>query len=427
MKIVNSLMRGTMAKLLSISLVALLVFLTACSGNGNTPADSGNGGTPANSSNGSTPADSNDDKPIKIGVLTTLTGPFAAIGETVKKGIELYFEQTDYKIGNRKVELIIEDEEFNPQVAIRKFNKLADSDKIDFLIGMSAGNVLYALRDQVDTRKIPSLAVARGNEIAWGLKSDYIYRVVASNYQMGYAAAPYALKHLGKKAYLISYDNPSGYEFVAGFKSAFEAGGGEIVKAEYPKAGTTDFATYLTQVAQLKPDFVYGMGPAADAMRLALQFKEFGLKDKIPFLTQTPPNLATTPEMLAALNGAYVTLDYNETLDNETNKKFVAAFEKKYGKKITDAGAEMYGYDSAMTLAKAIEQAGSAKPEDVIKALKGISIDSTRGTFTIDPKTNNAILDVYIEQYRVKDGKLVKDYLDTTKAIKMPETNPDKK
>jgi branched-chain amino acid transport system substrate-binding protein len=411
LKRVVSLSSKVMSRALSVSLVVLLVFLTAC-GSGN----KGSGGG----------ENADHSKPIRIGGILTLSGPLASLGEPIKKGIELYFESNNNMIGNRKVELIFEDDEMNPQVAIRKYHKLVDEDKVDLLMGMASSTILYALRDQVDSGKVPLVvSLAAGNEIGWEKKSDYIYRPIPSNHQMGAAAAPFALKNLGKTAYIVSYDNPTGYEQAAAFKAVFEAGGGKVLKEEYPKTGTTDFATYMSQIADAKPDFVYSLGSGIDGMRFAMQYKQFGLKDKIPLMTVTPADLATTPEMKEALNGAYLRFDYNEFSTSEANKKFLEARKKKLGD--GSIGAEFYGYDSALFAAKAIEKAGTAKSDELIKAMQDLQFEGIRGNIQMDPKTHNPILDIYIMKYVVKDGKLVTELVDTTKEVRMPEKAPEKK
>jgi branched-chain amino acid transport system substrate-binding protein len=407
--------KGKQSSLL-ILLVILLVFISACGGNG--------GNVPANSAPEKPTA--SDSKPVKLGVILTLSGPFAAIGEGVKRGVELYFDLNNHMVGNRKVELIYEDDEGNPQVALRKFHKLVDEDKVDVLSGMTISTTLYAIRDEIDRSKIPFIVMnAGGNEISWERKSDYIYRVSVSNYQAGAAISEYIANNVGKKAYVVSYDNPAGFEQAEAFKSAYEAAGGQVLQMDFPKVGTNDFAGFMTQIAKAKPDVVFNMGPTTDGMRFAMQFKEFGLKDKIALISTVPIDLANTPELMAALDGVYGIKIFNDTLDNPATKKFMEAFKKKYPNILPNA--EVMGYDSAMVVDKAIEKAGSTKSEDLVKVLKNISIDSPRGKFVMDPKTNNPITDFFALKFVVKDGKLAFEYVATMKDIGMPEKNPSKK
>ncbi|MED4601227.1 ABC transporter substrate-binding protein [Paenibacillus validus] len=405
-----------MQRSLAVVIAAFLLFLTACGSNG-----------------GSAPASSGTEKPagnqadsVKVGVLLTFSGPFATVGEGLKRGLELYFELNNHTVGGKKVELVYEDDENNPQVALRKYHKLVDEDKIDLLIGMTTSTTLYALRDQIDRDKKPLIvANAGGNDSSWDKKSDYIYRAAASNYQQGAAISDYIAKNVGKKAYIVSYDNPAGREQAEAFKSAYEAAGGQVMQMEFPKVGTNDFAGFMTQIAQAKPDVVYNMGPSTDGMRFAVQFKEFGLKDKIALISTVPTDLATTPEMIAALDGVYGIKIFKDSLDNPATKKFMEAFTKKHPN--IPPNIEIMGYDSAMLADKAIEKAGSTKAEDLIQVMKNISLDSPRGKFQMDPKTNNPISDFFVQKFVVKDGKLGFEYLDTMKDVGMPEKNPFKK
>lgn len=420
MDIANRFLSKGIRKALGISLAVILILLTACTGKeaaGPAPKDAGTAPKEA----GAAPK---EEKPLKVGVLASMSGPFANTGEGLKKGYELYLDMNNRMVGNRKVEMIYEDDEANPQVALRKLHKLIDQDKVDLITGFTISNTLYAVRDEIDSRKVPTIVTgAAGNAVNYGLKSDSIYRVSSSGWMLGYATGAYALK-LGKKAYVISYDNPAGYEQVNALTAAMEAGGGQVLKVEYPKPGTSDFATIMTQIAQSKPDVVLNVAPGGDSMRFVMQFKEFGLKDKIPLITGTPPDLATTPEMVQALEGSYSRYEYKETSESAPNKTFVEGFKKKFGD--AQLGYELYAYDAFMVLAEAVKKANGGKAEDLLKALSSVDIETPRGKVTMDPKTHNVILNVQVFKYEVKNGKLVKNYVDEIR-VQAPDKDPDKK
>lgn len=419
MKNVKRFSRG-MKMTATVLLAATMTFMTACGGG----ADSTQGnGKPAQ---GNANPGSDNSKPIKLGVLATLSGPFTNFGEGIKKGVEIYLDQHDNKLGGRKVEVVVEDDENNPQVALRKYNKLIEQDKVDLIIGTDTSTVLYAIRDAVDAGKVPLIdSIAAGNDISWSKKSDYIYRSASSNWQIGSSPGIFAAQKLGKKkAYVVSYDNPGGIEQAEAFKRDFEAGGGQVLKIEYPKPGTSDFATYLTQIADLKPDLVFHNGPGPDGVRFVMQYKQFGFKDKIPLIDSTPSD-QVSPEAMDAFNGVYYRVDFNENADFPSMKKFREGFKKKYGD--IDVGLTPYGYESALMADTAITKAGSVKSEDLIKVLKNISYDGIRGKVTMDPNTNNLIGDYFIAQYEHKNGKLEKNFIHTIKETKIPEKDPNKK
>jgi branched-chain amino acid transport system substrate-binding protein len=399
-------MKGKLSKILFV-LTALLLILTACGQN------SGSGGK--------------SDGPIKIGAILSFSGNFAPLSESIKEGMELYFELNGNKIGDRPVTIKYEDDEANPQVALRKYRSLVESEKVDILTGPISSAVIYALRDVIEKDKMVLVdANAAANDISWAKKSDYIYRVSISNWQDGTPGAEYIYKNVGKKAYVIAPDYPAGHETIDAFKAAFIKAGGEIVKEAYPKLGTNDYATYMTEIQDSKPDLVFPFLAGTDAIRFVQQYEQFGLKGKIP-LTGTQEfldPLVTVPAGKAA-EGIIGATMYTASVDNATNKKFVEEFTKKYNK--TPNYFNVQGYDVAQVISKAVEKAGSTKSEDLIKVLKDISFSSPRGELAMDPNTHNLALDMYLAKNVWKDGKIEQEILGiAAKGLKIPDAPPAK-
>lgn len=395
-------------KFLSLILVVTMMILSACSGS-----------TTGNESAAS------DVETIKIGLLLSQTGTFAPLSESIKNGFDLYLEQHDNKLGGRKVEIVYEDDEANPQVALRKYNKLVTSDKVNLLVGPISSAVVYALRDQVEKDKIILIdANAAGNDLSWSQKSDYVYRISFSNWQNGSSAASYLADNIGKTAIAIAPDYPAGKEVISAFKSAFEASGGTVVKEIYPKLGTNDFATYMTEITQTKPDLVYTFMAGSDGIRFVQQYSDFGLKGKTPLAgpMEFGDQLIIEPTG-DATEGIVAGIIYSPWLENDENKQFVEAYKKKYNK--LPNAFSVQGYDSAQVINKAIEEAGSMDTEELVKVLKGISFESPRGPITIDPKTNNPIQNFYIVENVKKDNQIVPEILETIEKVTMPETNPE--
>jgi branched-chain amino acid transport system substrate-binding protein len=341
--------------------------------------------------------------------------------------MELYFELNGQKIGNRPVSIKYEDDEANPQVALRKYRQLVDSEKVNLLVGPISSSVVYALRDVIEKDKMVLIdANAAANDISWDKKSDYIYRVSISNWQDGVPAVDYIVKNVGKKAYVLAPDYPAGHETIDAFKDAFTKAGGQVVKEAYPKLGNNDYATYLTNILETKPDLVFSFLAGTDAIRFVQQYEQFGVKGKIP-LTGTQEfldPLVTDPAGKAA-EGIIGATMYNASLDNPANKKFVEEFKKKYNKLPNYFNVQ--GYDSAQVIAKAVEKAGSVKSEDLVKVLKDITFSSPRGELAMDPKTHNLALDMYLAKNVWKDGKIVQEIMGTAvKGLKIPDTPPAK-
>ena len=396
-------------KVLILTMIAFMLVIAGC----------------AQSSGTSGGGDSKEDSDtIKIGFILSFTGPLAPLSEGIKKGFELYLEEHGGKIGGKKVELKFEDDEGNPQVGLRKYRQLVHSEKVDLLVGPTNSSIALALRDEVNKDKIALIIPnAAADDLSWSKKSDYVYRVSWSNWQNGYTTAEYLAKNIGKNAVIMGSDFPAGKEVLRSFKAAYEAAGGTVIEEHYPKLGTNDFSTYLQEASSAKPDVIFAFFAGSDGIRYAQQYKEFGLKGKIPMAG----SLEFGDELILqptgdATEGFYSGTIYSPCLENDLNKKFVEAYEKKY-EKIPNTFS-VSGYDSAIILDKAISEAGSAETEDLIKVLKGISYDSPRGPITIDEKTHNPIQNFYLAKNVIKNGRIVPEIIETKEKVTMPEKSP---
>ncbi|WP_409991442.1 ABC transporter substrate-binding protein [Paranoxybacillus vitaminiphilus] len=399
-------------KIATLIMIAVMLVITGCSQSSGTSVKDGS--NESKSSSGT----------LKIGFILSQTGTFAPLSEGIINGFKLYLEKHDGMLGGKKVEIKVEDDEANPQVALRKYRQLIHSEKVDILVGPISSSVVYALRDEVEKDKIVLIdANAAGDDLSWSKKSDYVYRISFSNWQNGSSAAKYLANNVGKTAVVLAPDYPAGKEVLRAFKDAFEAAGGKVVKELYPKLNTNDFAPYLQQASAENPDLIYAFFTGSDGIRFVTQYKEFGLKGQIPLAgtLEFGDELITQPAGEAA-EGIITGINYSPYLDNELNKQFVQAYEEKYGKLPNIFSVQ--GYDSAAIIDKAVTEAGSANSEDLIKVLKGISFDSPRGPITIDPATNNPIQNFYIAKNKLKDGGIVPEVIETVENVTMPETSP---
>lgn len=276
---------------LLILLGVFLLALTACGGGGKGSSSSPSASAPESSQpagsaspSASQPASpAANAEPLKIGVIFSFTGSLAPMSDSMKEGIELFLDQNNRTFAGHPVEIKYEDDEGNPQVGLRKYRQLVDNEKVDILIGTTNSAVLGALTGEIaKDKKLTIVSNAASNGTSWANKNDYIWRVSHSNWQNGHAGAKYYYDNVGKTAIYIGPDFPAGHEVGEAFQAAFEAAGGKVLKSQFPKLGTNDFATYLTDIAQTKPDFVFIFLPGTDGMRFAQQYKQFGLQGKIP-------------------------------------------------------------------------------------------------------------------------------------------------
>ncbi|MCL6593945.1 MAG: ABC transporter substrate-binding protein, partial [Alicyclobacillus sp.] len=371
------------------AVLATGLFLAGCGSNGSSPpqGSANHPGTVNNSpqAQGTAPAGGT----FKIGAILSFTGPYAPLSDSIRNGFNLYVQQHHGMLGNEKVEVKYEDDQLDPQVALRKYRQLVDGDKVNVLMGPISSAVLYALRDQVEKDHILLIDPnAAANDLSWKQKSPYVIRVSQSNWQNGANAAAYFEQHVGKRAVTVASDFVAGKEEIDSFKKAFQQAGGTVIKEEYPKLGTNDFGAYLTDIANQKPDLVYCFLAGTDAVNFVKQYKQFGLQGKIPLTgsLELGDALVTGPTGDAA-EGILASVPYTPQLNNPVNQQFVQAYEAAYHQPPNIFS--MDGYDSAQVLDAALKKAGSDKTADLVKALQGITLDSPRGPITIDPKTNN--------------------------------------
>ncbi|MCL6593623.1 MAG: ABC transporter substrate-binding protein [Alicyclobacillus sp.] len=408
-------------KTAGVALVASSLILAGCgsagtSGNSSSSAGGGNNAVTANSGGAA--------GTFKVGVILSFSGTFAPLSESIRNGFNLYLQQHNNMLGNYKVEVKYEDDQADPQVALRKYRQLVDGDKVNVLLGPISSAVAYALRDQVDKDHMLLIdANAAANDLSWKQKSDYVYRVSFSNWQNGSNAAAYFEKNLGKKAITVASDYAAGKEEIAAFKAAYEKAGGTVVKEIYPKLGTTDFGAYLTDIANQKPDMVYCFLAGTDAINFVQQYKQFGLQGKIPLAgsLELGDPLVTQPAGDAA-NGIVASVPYTPQLNNPVNQAFVKAYENAYHSEPNVFSVE--GYDSAQVLAAALQKAGDTKSDDLAKALQGITIDSPRGPITLDPTTHNPVQNFYVVK-DVKQGNTIEAQpVETIANVAMPASPP---
>lgn len=359
---------------------------------------------------------------IKIGALLPSSGVYASLGENNLNGMKLYFEEKNWEIAGKKIEIIHEDSESDPQVSLRKLRKLTDQDQIDFLTGPISTAVAYAIRDEVVNKKLPFLVShAGGNDLTREQRSDYIWRASFSSWQIGHSMGAWAHENIGNKIYLTAADYAFGHEVATAFKEAYTAAGGVIVDEVYPPLSNNDFSSYLAKMNRDDIDGIYAFFAGSDAVRFVQQYEQYGLKGKIPLIgsgwltaEDVRPQQATAPDGIKAA----MFWDYH--LDNEVNKKFVEAYEKAYNQRPSIESLE--GYDTAAFLAKTIEvlEADISDPDKTIEVLSTIEIDSPRGSIKFDTNTHNIIQDIYITETYEENGTTENKVIDTISQVTDP-------
>lgn len=343
---------------------------------------------------------------VRIGALLSSTGVYATLGESIRNGFELYLKENDGKLGGMDAEVLYEDDEGDPQVALRGYRQLVDRDRVDILVTPISSTVALALVDQIERDRILTINPnAAANALSLDKKSDYVYRVSYSNYQLGTPGAAYIAENVGKTAVALAPDYPAGQETLPAFVAAYEEAGGEVLKEIFPPLGNSDYATYLTQIRQAEPEVVWAFFAGADAVTFAKQYRQFGLAEEVQF---TGMNTWSDPLLTGAVGdaaeGIISATQWIPALDNEANARFVEGYREEYDQEPNQFS--VFGYDSAQVIARGIEDAGSKESDALSDAIRGISFQSPRGEITIDPETNNPRQN-YVMTRNVKKGEEV--------------------
>lgn len=347
-------------------------------------------------------------EPIKIGVLGPNSGPFTTIGEEIRFGLELFFEQNGNEVAGRQIELIYEDTGARPDVGLTKTEKLVESDDVDFLAGIVSSSVAYAVRDYVVESGVPLLiTVASADGLTQQLAAPNIFRTGTSGSQNSHPFGTWLYEEAGyRKLILMASNYAMGYEQTGGFARTFVEAGGEVVRTIYPPLGPPDFSPFLTAFDPAEADAVGAVFAGSDAIKFVTQYTEYGLNDEIPLVGTglLVDDLILEAQGDAAL-GIVAATHYTSVIDTPENADFVAAYREKYGRTPT-LYAES-SYVAGQLLAHAIEELeGDISDTDAVLAeIAAAELTAPRGPFKFDG-SNSPVHTVYITRVERVDGRL---------------------
>jgi branched-chain amino acid transport system substrate-binding protein len=340
---------------------------------------------------------------LKIGVLVTLSGPPAVLGQQARNGFQLGVKQLGGKLGGRDTEVIVQDDELKPDVAVTKAKALVDRDKVDFVVGPIFSNILVAMMKPVTESGTILISPNAGTSNFAGKDCNANFFVTSyQNDQNHEVMGKYAQDKGMKKAFIMAPNYPAGKDSLAGFKRYFK---GEVVDEVYVPLGQLDYSAELSKIAAAKPDAVFVFLPGGMGVNFVKQFRQAGLADKMAFLSAFTVDESTLPAQQDAALGFFGGANWAPNLDNPQNKAFVAAYEKEYG--AVPGSYAMQGYDAALLIDSALKQTkGDTKNKDALRAaLMKADFKSPRGPFKFN--TNHyPIQDFYqVKVAKRADGK----------------------
>ena len=340
-------------------------------------------------------------KSVKIGFVSTFSGPVASIGNDMRNAFELALDHMGRKMGGLPVEVIYEDDTLKPEVGKQKSEKLVESDKVDFVAGFIWSNVVYAsYKPIVDSKTFLIIANAGETRLAGANCSPFIFSTSWTNDQNPIAVADYMNAKGIKSVYLIGPNYAAGKENLGGFKSAFK---GKILGEDYTTwPSQLDFSAELAKAKAANPGAVYMFYPGAAGVQFLNQYAQAGLKGSIPLYTTFSIDSLSLPRQKDSAVGVIQALQWAADLPNDANKKFVTDFKAKFGSEPSFYAAQTY--DAAMLIGSAVTAVkGNLSDKKAVQAaLEKADFKSVRGAFKFD-KNHYPIQNFYMQEV-VKNG-----------------------
>jgi branched-chain amino acid transport system substrate-binding protein len=323
-------------------------------------------------------------KTIKIGFISTFSGPAAAIGNDMRNSFELGLDHLGRKLGGLPVEVIYEDDQFKPEVGVQKTQKLIESDHVDFMVGYIWSNVLVAsLKPLVDSKTMTVVTNAGASQLAGELCSPYVFSTSWQNDQTPAAIGLYMNQKGVKTAFLIGPNYIAGKDMLNGVQSTFK---GQIVGQELTRwPDQLDFSAELSKARGAKPDAIFAFYPGGAGIQFVTQYAQSGLKGQIPLYTAFTIDDLSLPRLKELAVGVPGAQEWVNDLPNETNKKFVADYRDKYKTSPSFYGAQTYDAAALIDSAVAAVKGDLSDKEGLRKAMEKANFKSVRGNFRFGP------------------------------------------
>ncbi|HYG87945.1 MAG TPA: ABC transporter substrate-binding protein [Azospirillum sp.] len=338
---------------------------------------------------------------LRIGFMSTLTGPQAVTGQHLRDGFMLGVEHAGGKLGGMDTKVVVVDDQLKPDVAVQEVEGLLKRDNVHIVAGVVYSNILMAVyKPVVESDAFLISANAGPAPVAGNRCSENFFNTSWQNDQTHGAVGKYVSDSGVKKVFLLAPNYQAGKDGLTGFKRHFK---GEVVDEVYTKLGQLDFSAEIARIQSAKPDAVYTFMPGGMGVNLVKQYAQAGLKEKIPLFSAFTVDETTLPATEDAGLGLYSASIWAPDMDNPASRKFVEDFRKKYG--YVPAYYAAQAYDAARLIDAAVKQAGGVSDKAKLRdALRKAKFDSVRGSFKFN--TNHfPVSDFYLVQAaKLPDG-----------------------
>jgi len=317
---------------------------------------------------------------VKIGFITTLSGPAGIIGEHMKNSVELALDHLGRKVGGLDVEVIYGDDQFKPDVGKQVSDEMVKKHQVHFVSGIIWSNVMLAVAPSVTAAGTFMIGTNAGpHELAGKLCNELFFTTSWQNDQTPEAMGKYMQDERINDVYIMAPNYAAGRDMLTGFKRYFK---GRIVDEVYTKMGQSDYQAELSQLRAKKPKAVFVFYPGGMGISFLRQYSEAGLRGQYPLYSVYTVDEISIPAVKHAALGQIETRYWSPDLKNPANQKYVADFRKKYGKYPVFYGAQ--SYDGIMLIDSGVRavKGNLADKKGMIAAFRKADFASTRGKFT---------------------------------------------
>jgi branched-chain amino acid transport system substrate-binding protein len=342
---------------------------------------------------------------VKVGFISTLSGPNAAIGGDIRDGFNLAVKLAGGKLGGLPAEVIIADDQLNPDTAKQHADRLVKRDRVDFVTGTVFSNVVLAIAPQITDSKTFFIGPNAGPAQYTGAQCNPFFFVSSwPSEAYSEAAGQYVTQRGFKNVVFLAPNYQGGKDAANGFKRYYK---GKLADEMYTKLGQLDYAAELAQIRAAKPEALYVFLPGGMGINFIKQFVAAGLSKDIQLVV---PLWGSDQDIIRAVGdpmlGLFSLGHWTIDLDNAANKRFVAEFEKEYKRLPTGYAAS--GYDTAVLLDSAIRRVkGKIEDKEALrKAIKAADFQSVRGAFRFNDN-QFPVQDYYLQVVgKTADGKI---------------------
>lgn len=357
---------------------------------------------------GAAPMAHADDDVVRVGLVYTLSGPAAVLGEHSRDGFLLAMEKLDNKLGGKPVEIIVVDDEQKPDIAVSRARELVESKEVDFVVGPVFSNIVNAIVGPVTDGGAFLISTNAGTSNLAGAECNPDLFVTSyQNDQMHEVSGKYAQDQGFQNVFLLAPNYQAGKDALAGFKHSYTNGiAGEILVP----LGQLDFSAELAQIAAMQPDAIYAFMPGGMGVNLVKQFNQAGMTGT-PFLSAFTVDETTLPAQQDAALGLSGGSNWAPDMDTPESRDFVENFIAAYDR--VPAVYAMQAYDAAMLIDSAVSAVeGNLSDRDALReALKAADFTSLRGDFAFGPN-HYPIQDFYLTKVVKRDDGLYSTSID---------------